>query len=46
MRGLDILKIHLFVLHNTDTISSNLFSSYFLSTLWGLNVATTLSRAS
>ncbi len=30
VRVLDILKIHLFVLHNTDTISSPLFSSRFL----------------
>ena len=30
VRGLDILKFHLFVLHNTDTISFTLFSSRFL----------------
>ena len=30
MRGLDILKLQLFVLHNTDTISFPLFSSRFL----------------
>ena len=30
MRGLDILKLQLFVLHNTDTISFPLFSSPFL----------------
>jgi hypothetical protein len=30
VRDLDILKIHLFVLHNTDTISSPLFRSRFV----------------
>jgi hypothetical protein len=30
VRGLDILKLQLFVLHNTDTISFPLFSSRFL----------------
>jgi hypothetical protein len=30
VRGLDILTIHLFVLHNTDTISFPVFSSRFL----------------
>ena len=30
MRGLDILKLHLFVLHNTSTISFPLFISRFL----------------
>ncbi len=40
MRGLDILKLQLFFLHNTDTISFPLFSSRFLRynkqhTHWG-----------
>ncbi len=30
VRDLDILKFHLFVLHNTDTISFPLFNSHFL----------------
>jgi hypothetical protein len=30
VRGLDILKLQLFVLHNTDTISFPLFSTRFL----------------